>query len=148
MTSNEQAFREQFPVVLTLPVQWGDMDALQHVNNVVYLRWFESARIAYMDRIQFMSRMVSEQIGPILASSSVRYRIPLEYPDSVLVGASVQEFESTQLIQSYGVFSTEKNAVVTTGEARIVMYSFAENRKVSIPDDILGNIRSLEQTGA
>ena len=36
----------QFPIILTIPVQWGDQDAFLHVNNTVYLRWFESARIA------------------------------------------------------------------------------------------------------
>ena len=36
----------RFPVVIELPVQWGEMDAFGHVNNVVYLRWFESGRIA------------------------------------------------------------------------------------------------------
>ena len=32
-----------FPVLIAWPVQWGDMDAFQHVNNTVYFRWFESA---------------------------------------------------------------------------------------------------------
>ena len=41
----------RWPVTIELPVQWGDMDSFGHVNNVVYLRWFESARIAYGNRI-------------------------------------------------------------------------------------------------
>ena len=42
-------------VVIALPVQWGDQDALGHVNNVVYFRWYESARIAYFERVGLMS---------------------------------------------------------------------------------------------
>lgn len=42
---------EGFPVVIELPVVWGEMDAFAHVNNVVYFRYFESARIAYLERI-------------------------------------------------------------------------------------------------
>ena len=46
----------EFPVVLTVAVQWGDQDAMQHVNNVVYFRWCESARIAYFGRIGLADR--------------------------------------------------------------------------------------------
>ena len=40
-----------FAVTLELPVLWGDMDALRHVNNARYFAWFEAARIAYFERI-------------------------------------------------------------------------------------------------
>jgi len=44
---SEPADLADHPVVITWPVQWGDQDAFGHVNNVVYFRWMESARIAY-----------------------------------------------------------------------------------------------------
>ncbi|EAR09512.1 acyl-CoA thioesterase [Reinekea blandensis] len=144
MALTMEEFRAQYPVIIELPVQWGDMDALQHVNNVIYLKWFESARIEYMNRIEFMSRLVSDNVGPILASQSVRYRLPVEYPDQVLVGASASSYEARQLVHSYGVFSQQKQALVTTGEARMVMYDFNQAKKVDIPEDILDNIRALE----
>ena len=46
----------RYPVSIVIPVAWGDMDAFQHVNNVTYGRWLESARIAYFRRIGFMSQ--------------------------------------------------------------------------------------------
>ena len=42
---------ESFQVQVEIPVQWGDMDAAGHVNNVTYLRWCESARIAYFEKV-------------------------------------------------------------------------------------------------
>lgn len=144
MTPEFAAFMEEFPVVVDIPVQWGDMDALQHVNNVVYLKWFETARIEYMNQIRFMSRLKSHNIGPILASSSIRYRVPVEYPDRVYVGASAKDFKASELIQTYGVFSELKNTVTTVGEARMVMFDFTAQAKTVIPDDILERIASLE----
>ena len=41
----------RWPVRRELPVQWGDMDAFAHVNNTVYLRWFETVRIAYFEEL-------------------------------------------------------------------------------------------------
>ncbi len=144
MTEAERAFRNDYAEVISLPVQWGEMDALNHVNNVVYLRWFESARIAYLERAGFMSFLEGSNIGPILASSSVRYRIPIEFPDTVLIGASAQSCEASNLIQRYGVFSQQKQLLATTGEARVVMYDFNQKSKTAISDELLQNIQTLE----
>ncbi len=76
----------EFPVVITLPVQWGDQDAFGHVNNTVYFRWFESARIAYFERIGLSHVLDVEPIAPILASISCDYRRPITFPDTVQVG--------------------------------------------------------------
>ncbi len=144
MTSEANQFNSEYRVVIEIPVQWGDMDALAHVNNVVYLRWFESARIAYFEQVSFMSRMQAEKIGPILASSEIKYRLPVEFPDSVLVGVNVIALRESDLIQQYAVFSRTKNTIVTTGQSRIVMYDFNNRRKAEIPFDIAQKIKMLE----
>src|SRR5437868_10202301 len=77
------------PIVITLPVQWGDQDAFGHVNNVVYFRWFESARIAYGNRIGLADLKATQNIGPILAAIACNYRRQLNYPDTVQVGARI-----------------------------------------------------------
>ncbi len=61
-----ESLEAEFPVVLAIPVAWGDMDAMGHVNNTVYLRYFESARIAYFERVGFLEEMASSGVGPIL----------------------------------------------------------------------------------
>ncbi len=72
-----------YPVRLPITVQWGDMDAFQHVNNVVYFRWFESARMRLFEAIGFTG---SDVVGPILHSTSCRYRAPIYYPDALVAG--------------------------------------------------------------
>ena len=61
----------EFPVVIVQPVQWGEQDPLGHVNHVTYLRWYESARIAYFRRIGLMDMHKHERIGPILERANV-----------------------------------------------------------------------------
>ncbi len=58
-----------FPVVIELPLAWGEMDAFQHVNNVAYFRYFESARIAYFSKLDLLMLMNQTGIGPILKST-------------------------------------------------------------------------------
>ena len=58
-----------FPTTVTLPVQWGDQDAFGHVNNTVYLRWFESAR--YLSRRA--RHFANESLSAASALSTSRY---------------------------------------------------------------------------
>ncbi len=80
-----------FPVVVEIPVQWGEMDAYGHVNNTVIFRFFESARVAFLERCRFVAAYDELKIGGILHSTDCRFRQPLYYPDTVLVGARATE---------------------------------------------------------
>ena len=60
----------RYPVVITFPVHWGDMDAFRHVNNIHYLKYWESARIRYFERIGIFEELERSHVGPILASTS------------------------------------------------------------------------------
>ena len=101
-----------FPIVLTLPVQWGEMDAYGHVNNAVLFRYFESARIAYLERCGFIESMERDRIGAILHSTACRFRSPLYYPDTVEVGARATDVASDRFTMEYRVVSLTKQAVV------------------------------------
>ena len=78
-----------FPVVVEVDVAWGDMDSYAHVNNVVYFRYFENARIAYLDRIGWSALKLEAGLGPILHSTSARFRRPVTYPDRVPSGGGL-----------------------------------------------------------
>src|SRR5512146_3298611 len=80
----------RYPVSVTIPVAWGEMDAFQHVNNVVSARWLESGRIAYFERLGLLERMRAEGVGPILAKLGIEYRRPVTFPDTVIVETTVK----------------------------------------------------------
>ena len=52
-----EKFKQQYPVIVDDIVRWGDMDAFGHVNNTVYFRYFEQARIGYFEQVQAMEYM-------------------------------------------------------------------------------------------
>src|SRR5277367_5877386 len=105
MTTPLPAELADFPVVIALPVQWGDQDAFGHVNNTIYFRWFESARIAYFERIGLNHLLEHEPIGPILASMSCDYRRPVTYPDTVDIGMRVSRIGRTSVGMEHAVLS-------------------------------------------
>ena len=96
---------ETYPVVIGIPVAWGEMDSLQHVNNIVYFRYFESARMAYFRELGIWDYMHETGIGPILASTQCKFKIPLTYPDTVSVGARITEIEVYRFLMNYVLVS-------------------------------------------
>jgi acyl-CoA thioester hydrolase len=136
---------EGYPVVIEIAVAWGEMDSLQHVNNIVYFRYFESARMAYFDQIDIWSYMDETGIGPILASTQCRFRIPLSYPDTVSVGTRITNIEADRFLMKYLVVSRQHQKVAAEGEGVIVSYDYREKKKASLPDEIKARIERLER---
>src|SRR5262249_49191704 len=97
MMDSNPAFTSYFPVIIPVPVQWGDQHAFGHVNHTVCFRWFETARIAYADRIGLSELMQTRRVGPILAAVSCDYRRQITYPETVIVGAKVTRIGRTSL---------------------------------------------------
>jgi acyl-CoA thioester hydrolase len=135
----------RFPIVVELDVAWGEMDAYAHVNNVVYFRYFEHARIAYLDRIGWMASMREAGLGPIIASTQARYRKPLTYPDHLLVGARVGAIQADRVTFEYKLVSTWWNAVAAEGQAVVVSYDYRAGAKAPIPEAIRAAIEELEK---
>jgi acyl-CoA thioester hydrolase len=134
-----------YPVVVGAPVAWGDMDYFRHVNNIVFFRYFESARIEYLDRIGFREETGVEGIGPILASTQARFRRPLTYPDWVWTGARTSEICDDRFVMEYRIESSRTGEVAAEGGGIVVSYSYLNQRKAPIPEAVRRAIEALER---
>lgn len=133
-----------YPVFITLPVQWGDMDAFGHVNNTVPIRWFESARIAYLDAAGLGSMMSNEGIGPILASITCNYRKQIKYPDSIHIGARIGSFGRSSFVMEHAVVSHAGGWICADGSSVIVAFDYQAQRPVRVPDAMRQAVAKLE----
>lgn len=139
-----QNLLKYYPVVIEIPVAWGEMDSLQHVNNIIYFRYFESARMAYFQKLDIWEYMNETGIGPILASTQCRFRIPLSYPDTVSVGARITRVEEDRFLMEYTVVSHQQQKIAAEGEGVIVSYDYREKKKAPLPEEIRERIQALE----
>jgi acyl-CoA thioester hydrolase len=137
---------ETYPVVIEIPVAWGEMDSLRHVNNIVYFRYFESARMAYFQKLDIWSYMNETGIGPILASTQCKFKIPLTYPDTVSVGTKISEIEADRFNMKYVVVSHAHAKLAAEGEGLVVSYDYRALKKAPLPDEIKERIRILENS--
>ncbi len=133
-----------YPVMIEIPVAWGEMDSFQHVNNIVYFRYFESARILYSQKIGLHNLKDETGIGPILGSTSCRYKLPLTYPDKVTVGAKTVSIEEDRFTMQYVVVSHRHQKIAAVGEGVVVMYDYRIGKKTAIPEMIRQRIQEME----
>jgi acyl-CoA thioester hydrolase len=125
-----------FRTVTELPVQWGDQDAFGHVNNVMYFRWFESARIDLLSVCPSGVTMSGKGLGPILASISCNYRRQLRFPDSILIGSRISRVGRSSADISHLVISQKDQSIVADGRSVIVVFDYDAQRVTRIPDDL------------
>ncbi len=137
-------FLAPYPVVIAASVAWGEMDAFQHVNNIVYFRYFESARIAYFERINFADPNQHGGIGPILAHTQCRYRKALTYPDTLAIGARVTDIQTDRFFMELCLVSERLQKVAAEGTAELVAYDYRNRRKALLPVAVCENIVALE----
>lgn len=143
-----KSFLTNFPVTIEVPVAWGEMDAFGHVNNIVYFRYFESARIAYFEKLKFIKFKENIGVGPILSKTSCRFKKALSFPDIVQIGARSTDIEEDRFLMHYRVVSKKHNCVAAEGDGMIVCFDYRKNQKTSLPAEIVENIKRIENINA
>ncbi len=129
-----------YPIIHTQPVAWGDMDAFGHVNNVMYYRYIESARIRYMDELN----VFQHDVYTVVASNQCKYIRPVFYPDQLKIGARVEEMRNSALRMSYLLWSEQQQAIVALGEAVMVCVDKENMLKMPIPEIIRQKVTKIE----
>lgn len=130
----------EYPIVHEQNVAWGDMDAFGHVNNVMYYRYIESARINYFDALNIFE----QKVLTVVASNQCKYLRPVFYPDQLKIAVRVDELRNSAMRMTYQLFSTAQNELVATAEAVIVCVDQENMQKAAIPEDIREKILKME----
>jgi len=128
-----EAFEATYPVVVSQPVEWGSMDALGHLNNTVYFRYFENARIALFATWPMEPLGMERSTGAIVAETRCRFRRPIVFPDTVLVGSRVIEAGADSAIIEHAIYSPKLGMVAAIGSANIVCYDYSAGRRAPWP---------------
>ena len=118
-------------------VRFGDLDAMRHLNNVVFLRYFETARIAYLrDLIPGHSpaRPESEPFGLIFAECHINYRAPVAFDEEVEVRCWIGEVRRSACEVRFEMHVGER--LVAEGFGWLVGFDYATQRAARLPDGL------------
>ncbi len=134
-----------WPLNYSFQVLWGDIDALNHVNHTVFLKWIETARMNYFSDCGIMELLETDQKGPILASLKIDYLKPVLFPDSVNIRTTITRIGNSSFDMGYRVSSTS-NGDVIVAEATVVgvMVNYQTGRPTEIPKSIRERIIEIE----
>ena len=128
--------KSQFPVLIPITVAWGEMDAFGHVNNTVYFRYFETARIGFFrNKIPESDR--NARFRPILAKTDCTFIRPIFFPDKLLTGVAVGRVEKDRFTMQHAIFQESTGACMAKGSGTIVCFDYVNQCKADIPPDWL-----------
>jgi len=123
---------------MRMPIRWGDMDAMGHVNNTVYFRYFETARIAWFDQIACSPDPGGE--GPVIVNANCSFIKQLKYPGEIEVNTLVgppgrSSFQMTHEIRPV-LADGSLGPLHAEGGAKVVWVNFPAEKSVPLPATI------------
>ena len=121
-----------------IAIRWGDMDAMGHVNNTVYFRYMEQARISWFDTL-IPADEAWKSTGLVIANASCNFKKPINYPGTVEVRVLAGAPGGSSVATFYELFIDEE--LCADGAATVVFIDMEKQKPVRIPE----RIRSLLQ---
>ena len=125
--------RKKLVHTMTVPIRWGDMDAMGHVNNTLYFRYLETVRIEWMRGIGCQPDPKGQ--GPVIVNAFCNFYKQLEYPGDVLVKMYVSDPGRTTF-ESWGTMelADQPGVIYAAGGATTIWVDFPTQKAVTLPD--------------
>lgn len=117
---------ENYAAILPREVSWGYMDAANHVNNTVYIRWAETARIAFWELADLPIR---QDLGPVVARVNAKYIFPVQFPDRVWMGTRFVRMIGEMFMVETLIVSEKHQRAACLIETSGVMFDYQQQKK-------------------
>ena len=124
-----------FVHAIRIPVRWGDMDALGHVNNTVYFRFTEQARIEWLHSLGFAD-IVDVDEGPVIINASCTFFRPITYPATVEIRMLIGKPGRSSLPTFYEIRCVGDDTLYAEGASKIVWWNPRTGKSLPLPDFI------------
>jgi len=129
---------DKFPIVVPVDVRYRDLDTFNHVNNAVYLTYFEQARVAYFRSLGWRS----DDASVVVARAEINYRRQILLGDEVKAGCRVARFGNKSYVMEYLI--TVNGEVAADGQT--VQVFLSKGSPAPLPGSLIERIRNLEAT--
>ena len=116
----------------TIPIRWGDMDAMGHINNTIYFRYLEIARVDWLN--QFNAAPGPEGEGPVIVNAFCNFYKQLEYPGDVLIKTYTSDPGRTT-VETWATMEQAANPGVihAAGGATLIWVDFPKQKAIDLP---------------
>jgi acyl-CoA thioester hydrolase len=133
---------DRWPFSFVDTVRYGDLDANRHLNNVVYLQFFEDARIAYVaSLIPGRNPTESEDFGLIFAEAHVNYRAPAFYEETVRTWIRPFALRRSSFRVAFRMVAESDGRLLAEGWGALVGYDYPAGRAVPLIEELTTALR-------
>ena len=130
-----QMERLDFAHFIDVQVRWGDADALGHINNTLYGRYYECSRLDYFESLMDMQFTQELTSGVILADMKIAYLKQLHYPTEIEIGARISRMGNSSLDFEAAIFLKGTDQLISTSRATLVWFDYKGNKNKTIPEE-------------
>ena len=127
-------FETQYPVRVEQEVAWGEQDKLGHVNNTIYFRYMEQARVEWLETVGYQCN--PKQEAPVIVHADCSFLLPLNYPGTVEVRLFAGQAGRSSLPTFYELRLQGDEKLHAEGSAKIVWINPASGKSVSLPESL------------
>lgn len=114
------------------PIRWGDMDALGHVNNTVYFRFFEQARLEWYE--QYFGSLANNDESILIVDNHAEYLKPVVYPAHVIIRMGGHTPGRSSFVSTYTL--SVGDALYSRGSSKVVWVDVKAGKSVPMPEAI------------
>lgn len=118
-----------------IPVRWGDMDALGHVNNTIYFRYAEQSRVEWLESVDFILDAASEE-AVVIVNASCTFLVPITYPATVEVRLYAGTPGRSSIPTYYEMRCVGDETLYAEGAAKVVWFNPATGKSIALPERI------------
>lgn len=136
--------REGFRFFTPTPTRWGDCDMLGHINNVEYLRYYESGRLDYFHRVLDIETGGALQDNLILADIQVTFLRQIHHPTALEVGTRVSRLGNSSFTIDCAIFAPGEDQARSLARAISVWFDYQADRSKPIPAETRRTIEQFE----
>ncbi|HEY8855813.1 MAG TPA: thioesterase family protein [Rugosibacter sp.] len=130
---------------LEIPMRWGDQDTMNHINNTLYFRYMEQARVEWLDSVCPEERREKNQ-GAVLVNASCTFLIPLTYPGKVSCDIFVAQPGRSSLQTFYELRRVDDHRLYAEGAAKLVWVNKLSGKSIPLPDALRLAFADAENT--
>lgn len=118
-----------------IPIRWGDMDAMGHVNNTIYFRYMEQNRVEWFESLGYPVGVAQDQ-APVIINTSCTFLIPFTYPGTIECRMFAGHVGRSSLTTSHEMRLLGDDRIYAEGTAKIVWMNPATGKSMALPDAI------------
>ena len=121
------------------PIRWGDQDAMGHVNNTVYFRYMEQARVEWLEQNGYGTSVTQTQ-GPVIVNASCTFIIPFTYPGTIECRMFAGHPGRSSVPTTYELRVVGDDRIFAEGAAKLVWIDTSTGKSIPLPEALRASV--------